>query len=130
MLTARGAVGLGQLVRLRAVDAALGGEEQQPVVRRGDEEVLDDVVLLEAGTLHTLAAALLRSVEIGLGALGVAGLGDRDDDVLAGDQILVVDVAVGRDDPGTTVVAVLLDDFLELVTNDRALTLRASPGCP
>ena len=42
------------------------------------------------------------------------------------DQILVVDVSVGGDDAGTTVVAVLVDDFLELVTNDRALTLRAS----
>ena len=35
---------LGKLVALGAVHAAVVGEEQQPVVRGGDEEVLDDVV--------------------------------------------------------------------------------------
>ena len=34
------------------------------------------------------------------------------------------DVAVGGDDPGATVVAVLLDDLGELVAHDRALPLR------
>ena len=53
-----------------------------------------------------LAAALLAAVQVGLGALGVAGFGDRDDDVLAGDQILVGDLALGADDPGPTVIAV------------------------
>jgi hypothetical protein len=48
VLAARVAVGLGQLVRLGPVDPALVGEEQQPVVRRRHEEVLDDVVLLQA----------------------------------------------------------------------------------
>ena len=83
-----------------------------------------DVVLLQPGTLHTLAAALLAAVQVGLGALGVPGLGDGDDDVLAGDQILVADVAVGGDDPGAAVVAVLVDDLGELVAHDPALPLR------
>ena len=60
VLAACGAAGLGQLVGLGPVDPALRGEEQEPVVRRADEEVRDDVVLLEAGALHALAAALLR----------------------------------------------------------------------
>ena len=47
-----------------------------------------------------LAAALLAAVQVGLGALGVAGLGDGDDDVLALDEVLVGDVAVGGDDAG------------------------------
>ena len=38
------APGLLQLVGLGAVDPALVREEQQPVMRRGDEEVLDHVV--------------------------------------------------------------------------------------
>ena len=48
VLTTRVTTGLGQLVRLGPVDPALVGEEQQPVVRRRDEEVLDDVVLRSA----------------------------------------------------------------------------------
>ena len=79
---------------------------------------------LRPGALHPLAAAFLAAVQVGLGPLGVAGLGDRDDDVLAGDQVLVGHLAVGRDDAGATVVAVLVDDLLELVAHDRALALR------
>ncbi len=123
MLTARGAVGLGQLVRLGPIHPALGGEEQQPVVGGADEEVLDDVFLLELRALDALAAALLRPVQIGPGPLGVAGLGDRDDHVLAGDEVLVGDVAVGGDDPGAAVVAVLLDDLGQLVLDDLTLPL-------
>ncbi len=124
MLATRGAVRLGQLVRLGAVHAALGGEEQDPVVGGAHEEVPNDVVLLEAGTLDALAAALLAAVQVGLGALGVAGLGDGDHHVLAGDQVLVGDVAVGRDDLGAPVVAELLDDLGQLVADDGALPLR------
>ena len=79
---------------------------------------------LQPGALHALAAALLAAVQVGLGPLGVAGLGDRDDHLFAGDQIFVGDVTVGRDDPGATVVAVLLDELGELVVHDGALALR------
>ncbi|SKY15476.1 Uncharacterised protein [Mycobacteroides abscessus subsp. abscessus] len=124
MLAARGAVGLGKLVRLGTVDATLGREEQDPVVGGAHEEVLDDVVLLEPGTLHTLAATPLAAVQVGLRALGIPGLGDGDDDVFARDEILVGDVAVCRDDLRSTLVAELLDDHLEFVAHDGALTLR------
>ena len=93
-------------------------------MRRADEELADDVVLLEPRSHHSLAAAFLRTVEVGPGALGVSGLGDRDDHVLPGDQILVVDVPVGGDDAGSTVVAELLDDLGELVSHDLSLPLR------
>src|SRR5699024_7259649 len=89
----------------------------------GDEEVADDVVLLELRAAHSLAAPLLGAVEVRAGALGVAGLRDGDHHVLAGDQVLVGDVAVGGDDHGAPVVAVLVDDRAELVADDRALTL-------
>ena len=124
VLTASRARCLRQVVRLGAIHPALGGEEQDPVVGGADEEMVDDVVGLEPGTLHALAAAFLAAVQIGLRALGVTGFGDRDDDVLAGDQVLVGNLAVGRDDPGAPVVAVLVGDLLELVAHDTALTLR------
>ena len=49
---------------------------------------------------------------------------DRDDHVLVDDEVLVAQVAVGRDDLGAPVVAVLLDDLRELERDDLALTLR------
>ena len=112
---------LGQVVGLGAVDPAGGGEEQQPVVVGGRDEVLDDVVAAQGRAAHALAAALLGAVLVGAGALGVAAAGDRDDEVLVGDQVLHREVAVGGDDLGTPVVAVLLDDLGELVGDDLPL---------
>ena len=96
VLAAGDPAGLRQLVRLGPVDPALVGEEQDPVVGGGDEEVVDDVVLRSCAPLDALAAAPLRPVEVGLGALGVAGAGDRDDHVLLGDQVLHGHLAVER----------------------------------
>ena len=95
-------------------------------MRGAHEEVRDDVVLLQRGALHALAAAPLRAVEVGLGALRVAGAGDRDDHVLDGDEVLDGDVAVVGDELGAPVVAVLLDDLGELVADDLPLPL--GPG--
>ena len=121
MLAAGIAVGLRQLVCLRAVDPPLVGEEQQPVVGGRDEKPLDDVILLQAGTLHPPAAAALRAVEIGLGALGVAAARHRDDDILLGDEVLGAHVALEGHDAGTPLVAVALDDLAELLADDPPL---------
>ena len=123
VLAAGIAAGVGQLVGLRPVDPALVGEEQQPVVGRRHEEVLDDVVLAQLRAAYALAAAALRPVEVGLGALGVAAAGDRDDDVLLGDEVLDGHVALGRHDLGAPLVAVLLDDRGELLADDLPLPL-------
>ena len=103
----RVAAALGQLVRLRPVDAAEVGEEQQPVVRRRDEEVVDDVVLAQLRAAHALAAAPLRAVVVGPRALGVAAAGDRDDDLLLGDEVLDGHVTVEGQDRRAALVAVL-----------------------
>ena len=71
----------------------------------------------------------LGPVEVGLGALGVAGAGDGDDDVLGGDQVLHRHVAVEGDQPGAPLVAVLVDDLVQLVADDLALPAAAWPGC-
>ena len=62
MLAARRARRLRKVVCLGAVHPALRGEEQDPVVGRADEEVVDDVVLLEPRTLNALTAAFLAAV--------------------------------------------------------------------
>ena len=56
-LAAGGGGGFGKLVDLEPVDAALRGEEEDVAVRRGDEEVLDEVLFLGFGADAALAAA-------------------------------------------------------------------------
>ena len=112
---------LGEVVRLGAVDPAGGGEEQQPVVVGGGHQVLDDVVAAQRRAAHALPATLLRAVGVGAGALGVAAAGDRDDELLVGDQVLHGEVAVGSHDLGPAVVAVLLHDLGQLVADDLSL---------
>ena len=116
--------GVRQLVGLSPVDPALVGEEQDPVVGRGDEEVIHDVVGAQLRAAHALAAAPLGTVEVGPGALGVAAAGDRDDHVFLGDQVLYGHVAVVGDDLSPPVIAMPGDDLGKLSADDLALPLR------
>ena len=96
------------LVRLRAVHPARVREEQQPVVGRGDEEVLDHVVGAQLRAAHPSAAAVLAAVVVAAGALDVAAAGEGDDHLLLGDQVLDAHVAVEAEhDLGAAVVAEL-----------------------
>jgi len=84
-------------------------------VGRGHEEVVHDVVGTQLGAADSLAAPPLRAVTGRLGALGVAAVGDRDRDVLFGDQVLVGHLAVVGDDLGPPLVSELGDDLGQLV---------------
>src|SRR5690606_4405 len=101
-----------EVVGLGAVDPAGGGEEQQPVVVGGGDEVLDHVVAAQRGAADALAAALLRAVEVGAGALGVPAAGDGDDQVLVGDEVLHREVPGRGDDLRAPVGAVPVDDLV------------------
>ena len=83
-----------------------------------DEEVLDEVVVLEVHALQPLAAALLLAVRRDRQALHVARLGDRDDHVLLGDEVLDVEVLGRRGDLGAALVGVLAADLEQLVLDD------------
>ena len=116
VLALRVAAGLLHLVRLGAVDPSGGGEEQQPVVGRGDEEVLDHVIRPQLRALDAAAAAVLTAVVVAAGALDVPAAGDGDDHLLLGDQVFDAHVAVEAEhDLGAPVVAVLRDDLGELL---------------
>ena len=82
-------------VDLRAEHAAAVGEEQRPVVRVGDQQVRERVLLDRARADDALAAARLAAVRGQRLALDVAAARDRDHDVLVGDQVLVGQLAVG-----------------------------------
>src|SRR6267142_1102070 len=57
-----GPAAFGDLVHLQPMDSPEVGEEEQVGMRRGDEEVLDDVLLLRLHAGHALAAAALAEI--------------------------------------------------------------------
>ena len=65
-------------------------------MRRGDEQVLDVVVLLQVHPHHADAAAALLAVGGDRQPLDVAGARDRDHHVLFRDQVLELELALGR----------------------------------
>src|SRR5262249_32549406 len=86
-LAARIGAGVGDLVHLEPVDAAGAGERQQRVVRVDDPDLRDEVFFLDRGGHAALAAAALCAVDADRLALRVAGVRQRDDDVLGLDQV-------------------------------------------
>ncbi len=107
-----------QLVHLQAIDLAAAREEEYVVVRRADEQVLDEIALLQAHARDALAATLLLAVRGHRQPLDVSGLGDRDDHVLLGDQVLDVEVAGHTRELGAPRVRVLLPNLAHLVLDD------------
>ena len=83
---------------LQLVDLAARREEQHRRVGGGGEDAGDRVLVLGRHARAALAAAMLGPVGRQRRALHIAAVGDGDDHVLAGDQVLVLDVGVAVDD--------------------------------
>src|SRR5690606_15027464 len=105
---------LRHLVHLAHVDLAQVAEEEDVRVRAGDEQLADPVVVLRLHATPALAAALLRLVGVGGGALDVTRVRDGHDHVLGGDQVLDGDLRLVLLDGGAALLAVLLGHLLEL----------------
>ena len=110
-----------QLVDLQPVDLADVREEQDEVVRRGHEQVLDVVLVLHLHPHHADAAAALLAVRGDGQALDVARACDRDDHVLLGDHVLQLERVLAHHDLGAPVVGacVHLLDLEQLLANER-----------
>ena len=123
---------LRQVVHLLPVDLALVGEEQQVVVRAGDEQVLDRIFFVGLGAFDALAAAALGAVDAGRRALDVAVVRDRDDHRLFFDQVFEVDLAdLFAAELGAALVAVLACQLFAVVADDARrswLRRRGSAG--
>ncbi len=116
---ARIARALRQLVHLLAVHLAGVGEEQQVVVRRRDEEMVDVVIVLQLHAAQALPAAALGAIRRDRQALDVALVGDGDDHLLLGDEVLQVDVAFAGHDLRAPLVGVALADLQQLGSDQR-----------
>src|SRR5690606_34873854 len=122
VLAARVALDLLQVVDLLAVDAPAVGEEQQVVVGAAHQQLGVEVVVLDALVLGAAPAARLAAVAGERRALDVAAVGERDDHLLLGDQVVLGDVVVQVGDGGAARVVerLLLGDELGA---DHALEL-------
>jgi hypothetical protein len=87
-------------------------------VRRGNEELVDEIFLSRLHADLAFAAATLRAVRRGRRALDVPGVGNRDDHVLFLDEVLHVDLGFRCDDLGTPRVLVFRPDLFELADDD------------
>ena len=87
------------------------------MVRR-HEDLVDEVLVARVHRARPAPAAPLRAV-LGDGhPLDVAEVRDGDDDLLVGDQVGDVDLALLRDDLRAALVAVAVANFLKLVGDD------------
>ena len=110
---------VGDFVDLEPVGAAAIREDHDVGVRRGDEQVADEVLVARAHADAALAAAALVPVGRNRGALDVAGVGDGDRHVLLGDQVFDAQLARrALDDLRAAVVAVLRPHRAQLVDDD------------
>ena len=115
---------LGRATRLRnLIDfqpkaPAIVGEAKYVVVCRADEETLDKILVLQSLTAQAAPATALLAIGRDRGALDVTRVGDGDDHVLLGDQILARELAFIAGDLGATLVAVLVGDRLQLIADD------------
>ena len=106
------------LVHLQPVGTAAVREDHDVGMRRGDEEMADEILFARAHADAALAAAALIAVVGDRRALDVAGVADGDRHVLFGDQILDAELALFGEDLGPALVAVLLLDGAQLVDDD------------
>src|SRR3546814_16670476 len=74
---ARRGPALGQAPYLHAIDLARGREEEDGGMRRGDEKLGDDILVLRRHAGATLAAAPLGAEGVERGALDIAVAGER-----------------------------------------------------
>ena len=129
VLALAGGADVGNFVHLQPVDASRVGEDQNVGVRRGDEEMLDEIFVARLHAGAARASAALHAVGGDRRALHVAAVADRDCDLLVGDQIFENDFRSFVFDARAALVAVELLYFFQLFDDDVAqLLLRSENG--
>ena len=100
------------------VHAPAVGEEQEEIVRVGDEEVLDEVALFGVRPADAASAAALGFVGVDGQALDVTLVRNGDDDIFLRDQLVHVELADLAGDLGAAVVAVLFLHLRRVLADD------------
>src|SRR5207302_1423010 len=123
-----------ELRRDHDLTLAVGPPDRDDLVAVLEPDPLDPAgarvrVRLESGLLHlpllrlhpghALAAAPLAPIGLDMGSLDVAGASDRDDHLFVGEQVLDRELGGLGDDLGAALVAVLLLEGEQLLSDDR-----------
>src|SRR5262245_40166322 len=99
--------GVWDLVNFQFVDLAAGREDHQVAVGRGDEDVRDDVFGPRAHAFAPRPAAALRFIHRQRRTLDVTRVGQRDHDILIGDQVFERQLDSALDDLRPALVGVI-----------------------
>ena len=117
--TLSGSVTNRKLVDLEAVHLTKVGKEQHVIMGGSNKEILDKIVLFERDALNTLAAALLRTINLNRNALYVTCVSNGNNHILFSDKILDIQVLnVLVRDLRTTLVSVAVGNLTELISNN------------
>ena len=123
VLALAGGAHVGNFIHLQPVDASGVGEDENVGVGRGDEEMLDEILVARLHADAALASAALLAVGGNRRALHVAAVADRDRHLLVGDQVFEMDFGGFVFDDGAAFVAVELFDFFQLFDDHAAQLL-------
>ena len=110
--------GFGELIALLHIDLALGGEEQQIVMRGRDKHILHKILLLGGQAGDALAAPLLGPVVIAAGALDIAVVRQRDHHFFLLDELIHIDLILVKGDGGSAGIAIFPFDLQKILPDD------------
>ena len=105
-----GASGFGNHITLEPMDASRIRKEEQIVMCRCHEQMLDVILFLQALTGNASAAAFLCAVGVYRQALDIAAVGEGVAAFALLDQILILDLIDHVHDLGAALIAVLVTD--------------------
>ena len=112
------------LVHLEPVHLAHVGEAENGGVGAGNQQVLDEVLVLHRGR-GTAGAAPALGLVVGQGlGLGIATVGNGHHPVFLGDQVFHGKVVLGGADDGQAVIAKFGDDRFQLLADHQLETVR------
>ena len=124
-LAATAARALRHFVDLEPIDATAVREAQDVVVRIGDKEVIDKIVILDRRGLLAAPATPLRAVVGQRLGLDVAAMRERHHHVLRRDEVLDAQILGVEFDLRTTLVAELGANGFEFLADDLADPFRS-----
>ena len=116
--SAGGGRGLWNFIDFQPVNAAFGSKQQNITVRRGDEEVFDEVIFAGFRANAAFAAARLVAINVNRSAFDVARMADGDSHFFVFNQIFELDFLDAVDNLSAALVAIGFHHFAELGDDD------------
>lgn len=113
-----GSAALGHLICLETVDPAEVGEEKHILVRGAGEHIFGKIVVLFGKSRNALPPAVLQTVGVGGKPLDIAVVGEGENAVLIGNEVLDVNLSRNHGDFGASVVDIAVADGIGLVLDD------------